>query len=102
MLRQIPPGTAAKANDTDNITKYQAERQYIDQVPSPSSKEGGLIMNNIELRLMAEGNWREEHLSKCLHTKEKRRLYKFIWNTMSLLDFILCCDNQLLSNNFRR
>jgi len=40
-------------------------------------------MNNIELRLMAEKNWREENLLKCINTQGKKTSRKCVWKIVN-------------------
>jgi hypothetical protein len=51
----------------------------------PSFQKGGLIMNNIELRLIAERNWREENLQKCRNVLGRKTYHRPVWNVLNFL-----------------
>jgi hypothetical protein len=61
-----------------------------------------IIMNNIELRLIAEKNWREEELLKSINIQGKKAPHKSVLRLMnsvpSLLDMVLCYNVKILKN----
>jgi hypothetical protein len=59
-------------------------------------------MNNIELRLMAEKNWREENLLKCINTQGKKTSRRSMWAVINsfpkYLGFELYYPKQVAKN----
>ncbi len=60
-------------------------------------------MNNIELRLIAEQNWRQEELLRCKNIRVKKQpSHKTVWEVLNslptLLGIELCYHKQILKN----